>query len=305
MTRVLSYNILVGGTQRSEKLAKMIAAANADVVGLVEANDARVVEELAQRLNMHYTISGRGKQYRDWQIAVLSRLPIVATKVHTYPEVLIRNHMLEVTLEETNGKPLTVFVIHLTADFYNGMAAVRKRRKEVQLALSLMSERRGQPHLLMGDLNSIAPGEPVYGTKLLRYQLHKRDEYYKSIEANTSGAPKHLTEMLLRTCILSPFIQLLLENHSVSALVDRVGDRYAQGGIDLLQQAGYTDCYRQANPHASGFTCPAAALSGRIDYIFASPELAPRLIESEVLSEGNGVRGEEASDHLPVVATFV
>ncbi len=305
MTRVLSYNILVGGTRRGEKLAKMIAAANADVVGLVEANDPRVVEELAQCLNMHHIMSGRGKHYRDWQVAVLSRLPIVATKVHTYPEVLVRNHMLEVTLEEANGQQLTVFVIHLTADFYNGMAAVRKRRKEVQLALSLMSERRGQPHLLMGDLNSIAPDEPVYGTKLLRYQLHKRDEYYKSIEAITSGAPKHLTEMLLRTCIISPFTHLMLENRSISALIDRMGDRYAQGGIDLLQQAGYTDCYRQANPRASGFTCPSSALSGRIDYIFASPELASRLVESEVISEGQGVRGEEASDHLPVVAEFV
>ena len=304
MTRVLSYNILVGGTHRGEKLAKIIAAADADVVGLVEANDPCVIEELAQRLNMQHVMSGCGRHYRDWEVAVLSRLPIVATKVHTYPEVLVRNHMLEVTLKEANGQQLTVFVIHLTADFYNGMAAVRKRRQEVQLALSLMSEKHGQPHLLMGDLNSIAPGEPVYGTKLLRYQLHKRDKYYKIIEKNTSGTPKNFTGILLRTCIASPFIRLLLGNRSTSALVDRVGDRYAQGGIDLLQQAGYTDCYRQVNPRASGFTCPSAALSGRIDYIFASPELASRLVESEVISEGNGVRGEEASDHLPVVAEF-
>lgn len=304
MTRVLSYNILVGGTRRVTKLANIIAVANADIVGLVEANDPLVVETLAQLLNMQYVMSGRARHYRDWQVAILSRLPIIDSKVHTYPEVLTRNHLLEVTVEEADGRHLTVFVIHLTADFYNGMSAVRKRRREIQLALSLMSKRRGQPHLLMGDLNSIAPGEPVYGTKLLRYQLHKRDEYYKSIEALTDGAPKHLTETLLRACIISPFIHLLLESRAISTLIDHVGYRYAQGGIDLLQQAGYLDCFRQANPRACGFTCPASALSGRIDYIFASPELAPRLVGSEVISEGNGVRGEEASDHLPVLAEF-
>ena len=58
------------------------------------------------------------------------------------------------------------------------------------------------------------------------------------------------------------------------------------------------------NPNDPGFTCPAASLAGRIDYIFASPELAERLSESYVVTEGNGIRGDEASDHLPVVAEF-
>ena len=42
----------------------------------------------------------------------------------------------------------------------------------------------------------------------------------------------------------------------------------------------------------------------RIDYIFASPELAERLSASYVVTKGNGLHGDEASDHLPVVAEF-
>ena len=72
----------------------------------------------------------------------------------------------------------------------------------------------------------------------------------------------------------------------------------------MLRKAGYIDCFRLKNPKDPGFTCPASSLAGRIDYIFASPELAERLSASYVVTEGNGFRGDEASDHLPVVAEF-
>jgi hypothetical protein len=72
----------------------------------------------------------------------------------------------------------------------------------------------------------------------------------------------------------------------------------------LIYKAGYVDCFRRMNPHAWGFTCPARAPAGRIDFIFASPELASHLSACEVLTEGNGLRGEVASDHLPVIADF-
>ena len=74
MTRILSYNILVGGTRRITPLAGMIQAARPDIVGLVEATNPRVVEELAQRLEMQYVMSGHGTHALDWQIALLSLL---------------------------------------------------------------------------------------------------------------------------------------------------------------------------------------------------------------------------------------
>ena len=47
MLRILSYNILYGGRGRVPQLTKMMKAVQPDVVGLVEAADTRVVEELA------------------------------------------------------------------------------------------------------------------------------------------------------------------------------------------------------------------------------------------------------------------
>jgi exonuclease III len=48
----------------------------------------------------------------------------------------------------------------------------------------------------------------------------------------------------------------------------------------------------------------AAAPVARIDFIFASPELAPRLQGCEIVREGGGVLAMEASDHLAVYTDF-
>src|SRR5438270_1776414 len=85
MTRILSYNILVGATRRVDPLTSMIKAANPDVVGLVEATNPRVVEELARRLDMQHVMSAYPRHWQDWQIALLSRLPIIYTKTHLLP----------------------------------------------------------------------------------------------------------------------------------------------------------------------------------------------------------------------------
>ena len=97
---------------------------------------------------------------------------------------------------------------------------------------------------------------------------------------------------------------MIVNNRAGSFIVDKVAPTYARGGIDLLLQAGYVDCFRQVNPTALGFTCPAIVPSGRIDFIFASPELAARLSTSDVISSVPGMQVHEASDHLAVYADF-
>src|ERR1700736_3035510 len=119
MTRILTYNILVGGTRRIEQITNMIQSAQPDVVGLVEADDPRVVEELAERLGMDYRMSGYAKHVKDMEIAVLSRLPIVHTHTYRRPGILAQP-LLEVGVQEEDGRELTIFVTHLTASFAYG-----------------------------------------------------------------------------------------------------------------------------------------------------------------------------------------
>ena len=82
MTRILSYNILLGGNHRVEQLTKMLLARQPDIVGLIEATDEEVVKQLASQLHMEYRLSGRAQDKEGLQTALLTRLPIMETKIY-------------------------------------------------------------------------------------------------------------------------------------------------------------------------------------------------------------------------------
>jgi endonuclease/exonuclease/phosphatase family metal-dependent hydrolase len=295
MTRILSYNILIGGTRRIDQLTTVIRSADPDVVGLAEATDPKVVEELASRLGMQFRVTGYGKGARDWNLAVLSRLPILHTHVHTRP-AFDRKYLLEVQVEDVDGSPLTVFVIHQRSEFQKGAKSNRVRRAEVQETLRIMAACQGQSHLIMGDFNSLAPSDELQASSLLRSMIHRQPKKATLLKMHSW---KKLRRRLMRQAV-----GILVSTKVGSSLVDKVAPHYMRGGIDLFLQAGYVDCFRQANPDAPGFTCPAIEPAGRIDFIFASPELAARLASSDAISSVPGVQVHEASDHLAVYADF-
>jgi exodeoxyribonuclease III len=266
------------------------------VVGLAEATDPNVVEELASRLGMQFRLSGYGTDARDWHLAVLSRLPILHTHVHTRP-IFDRKYLLEVQVKEANGAPLTVFVIHQRSDFQKGQQSNRVRRAEIQEILTIMSACHGQPHLLMGDFNSLAPGDSLQASRMLRSAVRRQRTEQKAARKTRSW--KKVSRRLIRQAV-----SVIVNNSVGSVIVDKVAPTYARGGIDLLLQAGYVDCFRQVNPDALGFTCPAVVPSGRIDFIFASPELATHLSDSNVITSVPGIQPHEASDHLAIYANF-
>src|SRR5579859_6437254 len=304
MTRVLTYNILVGGTSRVDHIEQMIRAAQPDVVGLVEATNPCVVEELAARLGMDYRMSGRGEHDLDWHVALLSRLPIIHAQVHFRPDRLSKP-LLEVVVQEEQGGVLALFVTHLKASFAGGMRGGDGiRREEAREVARIMKAKRGTPHLLMGDLNSLAPGDTFRASRLLSY-LVNMDEQRRTQPQESVGHPylDFVVPPSLR--FLEPLMRVTARNAFLSVLFDGVGSLYvARGTIRLLRNTGYVDCFHRLNGESEGFTCPAGAPAGRIDYIFASPELAPRLSSCYVVTEAAGARGEQASDHLPVLAEF-
>jgi endonuclease/exonuclease/phosphatase family metal-dependent hydrolase len=303
MTRILSYNILVGGTGRVNQLTQIILSANPDVVGLVEATNPHVVEALAERLGMQYRISDSPKHSVDWQVALLSRLPIVRTQVHTHPGVLMKP-VLEVDVEEANGHELTVFVTHLSADFSRGWAGDGIRRREVREILRIMQARQGMPHLLMGDFNALAPGDRLKGSRLLSY-LVEMDRRHAEKPKDSIGHPYLDFVVPAPLRIFNPLLRAIPRSQLLCTLFDEAGALYApRGSIRLLRNAGYVDSFRRMNSQEWGFTCPSAAPAGRIDFIFASPDLAERLSACRVITEADGLPAEEASDHLPVVADF-
>lgn len=300
MTRILTYNILVGGARRVEQITQMIRAAHPDVVGLVEASSMRVVEELAERLGMQYCMNETAAQQADGQVALLSRLPLLSSHIHARSGGLAKP-LLEACIQEENGQTLTVYVTHLEAAFRHWRGGDYMRQREIREILRIMRQKQGAPHLLIGDFNSLTPGEALKGSRLLRY-LVEQDERRKQQQDN-KGYPvlNFVVPPSLR--FLNPMLRSVPRHAWLSAVFDSVCGLYAaRGTMHVLQRAGYVDSFRQVHPRAWGFTCPAKAPAGRIDYIMLSPELSGRLAQCDVLAEGNGIEGHQASDHLPLVA---
>ncbi len=309
MTRILTYNILYGGTGRVNELTKMIGSARPDVVGLVEASDPQVVEELAHSLDksgsygMQHYMTAPGKHKRDQQLAVLSRLPVIRVEAHVRPGILTRP-LLEVCVEEAGGEQLTVFVTHLTAAFNQLRAGDYIRRREVQEIMNIMAPRRGTSHLLMGDFNALAPGDNLQASALLRYLLDI-DRRYPQTPSTLTGLPNLESVIPWYLRAFNPLLRAIPRNKLLCALFDASVSLYApRQSIGLLRNASYVDCFRRMNPRARGFTCPTESPAGRIDFIFASPHLARRLAMCCVVTEGEGVPGDQASDHFPLCAEF-
>jgi endonuclease/exonuclease/phosphatase family metal-dependent hydrolase len=317
VTRIVSYNILAGGydlrangARRVHQLFKIIHSTQPDVVGLVEATNPQitqkplVIEELAERLGMQLVMGGDATDRNDFQLALLTRLPVVRTKIHSGPG-LVTHPLLEVCVEEAAGQQLTIFVTHLSAAFNRGWAGKAIREREAQAILRVTAPLREQqiPHILMGDFNSLAPGDSFKASFLLRYLVEMdRTKYNPSLK---DGHPHLYSVVPPPLRFLLPLLNIIPSSPLLSIPFDAAARFYApRGSIARLLNAGYVDCYRHIHPHTQGFTCPAAFPAGRIDYIFAAPSLAKRLKTCCVVTEGEGMPGKDASDHLAVAAEF-
>jgi endonuclease/exonuclease/phosphatase family metal-dependent hydrolase len=72
--------------------------------------------------------------------------------------------------------------------------------------------------------------------------------------------------------------------------------------IPLVLEAGYVDSYQTQHPAELGYTFKAWEPVARLDYIFASPEMARRQHACDLVTGGLTAK---ASDHLPLWADFV
>ncbi|MFQ5408206.1 MAG: endonuclease/exonuclease/phosphatase family protein [Anaerolineales bacterium] len=134
--RCLAYNVNGGHPDKVEPLAGVIKEVNADIVALTEADHAPAIAALAERLQMHY-IWERGSG--DRHVATLSRLALPETE-------------------------LTIYNVHLLP--YLLLPFEVRRWQAVGKLLQVIRNAPPGPHLIVGDLNAIGPGDHV---------LHRRN----------------------------------------------------------------------------------------------------------------------------------
>jgi endonuclease/exonuclease/phosphatase family metal-dependent hydrolase len=154
--RITSYNILDGGIGRADPLAEVILAQRPDIVALVEADDAEVVERIAGRAKMDFIHASGGKK----GAAILSRWPIRETIDHaaiSQGGKGLPKSLLEATAIEPGEREWTIGVVHLTAHALE--KSERTREKQLATVLETFAHYRmaNRAHLLVGDFNSNSP----------------------------------------------------------------------------------------------------------------------------------------------------
>ena len=152
--RILSYNIRHGGTGREGKLATVIQAAKPDVVVLQEATRPRVVEALAHDTGLPHWGSRRGDS-----LGYLSRVPL--DHVQWRKPRVSRHAFIEIV---PAGGEWRIVGVHLSA--VHAAWTEHRRRYELRALLLAIQQHQHGPHVLVGDFNTLAPGELLDFTRL-------------------------------------------------------------------------------------------------------------------------------------------
>lgn len=145
--RLLSYNIRHGGTGREAPLADVIRAVSPDVVVFQEAKDPAVIE----RLSRHTAMTQWGAR-PGLSLGFMSRRAVSRAEWHK-PRVS-RHAFLQLELQ---GVPWRIFGVHLSA--VHAAWTERRRVYELRALLAAIGRQQPGPHALVGDFNTLAPGE--------------------------------------------------------------------------------------------------------------------------------------------------
>ncbi len=184
--RLLTYNILDGGGGRADAIAGVIASQRPDVVALVEADDAAVVDRFARRLGMDFA-HAPGNAHAS---ALLSRWPIRASVNHAPLRPAMSKSLLDVIVAAPAGGEWAIGVLHLHARAADADEA--RREAELDVVLDVFAARRaaGRPHLLCGDFNANAPYQRIDPQ---RCKPSTREAW----RANGGGLPRRVVQRLL------------------------------------------------------------------------------------------------------------
>ncbi len=184
--RFLSYNILNGGLGRLDPIYETLLFLNADVVGLVEADDAGAVAYLAAKLGYDHVMAESGAE--KYHLALLSRLPIhnMVNLTLLCPE--LSRSALEAEIQTPSGQMLRVALVHLLSG--TTLAMEERRMRELEPLLTALQGRSG-PCVMMGDFNSNAPYHPFDAAAA-------RPSIQAAVKAQGGVVPHQVVERLLK-----------------------------------------------------------------------------------------------------------
>jgi endonuclease/exonuclease/phosphatase family metal-dependent hydrolase len=325
--RLATYNILLGGERRRELVYNVLKRIDADVVALQEVREVERIAELAHDLGMEMIVGTPSDPDSVMHTAILSRLPMRTWRNRRHHGRMLRSHLhCEV---ETGGSELPVVGIHclhLAARFGERNKGEARRIRELGAVLTDIADDAPLPHVLIGDLNALAPGDDILATAFFRRMNDLRRAGLLVAGSNgtlTPLAPDHngtgsnIEERWRRAGVdpgllggipvlprlVSPLTAGLPVSHAMDRMLGRLIERWT---VERLLDERYVDCYRAVHPRARGLTCATWQLAARVDYVFATPDLGRHVLNADVVGGRTWPDSDAgaASDHFPVVAEF-
>jgi exodeoxyribonuclease-3 len=145
--KLLSYNIRYGGIGRVKELAAAIRECAPDLVVFQEATRPKVVQEIAAETGMNTWAAQDG-----YSLGFMSRLEI--SRYEWRQPAGMRHHIIEIL---PAGTEFRIFGLHLSAIHSNWTE--RRRLRELHSLLKDIGRHQRGLHVLVGDFNTLAPGE--------------------------------------------------------------------------------------------------------------------------------------------------
>ncbi len=325
--RVATYNILVGGGGRWSEIRELVRAMDADVLALQETEEEAPVRALGDALGYQVLFATAPSPRHQ---SVLTRLPVQRWSNHRDPDIFLRNS-IEAWLEAPPGSvypTVRLHTVHLTAAFQRRGRAEPERLRELEEVRRHAEQQPQTPSLVLGDFNSLAPGDRVRATDFFAQLERWRREGQLETPAALAQLPAALTRLpwwpqaavesatavealpeavrvgLPRLpWLVHPLLEALPRGDTTDAVLGALLPRAA---VRSMLAAGYLDCLRQVHPRGDHFTCPTYQPAVRIDYIFMDPRWRDRLRSCEVVGRHGALArlARRASDHYPVLAEF-
>jgi endonuclease/exonuclease/phosphatase family metal-dependent hydrolase len=157
LIKLLSYNIRFGGRGREAELADVIRSVAPDIVVFQEAIEPEVIARLAALTSLPFWAARR-----KHSIGYISRLPIAHHEWH-YPAGA-KHSFLEIVIE---GSEARIFGLHLSAMFSKW--SEHRRAREIRSLLKGIERYQEGFHVLVGDFNTLAPGEVLDVRRMPRW----------------------------------------------------------------------------------------------------------------------------------------
>lgn len=187
LLRVMTYNILEGGTGREAQLLQVIQSVRPNVVVLQEVISANLLSHFAQELDMKAFFADGNNRKR---VGLLSGLP-VQSFANYRPFPPIWRNVIDARLETRSGKTVRVMGVHTLPSLWIGYELWRCW--EAKKVLNYFRLNATEPCVILGDFNAIAPGDkPLLESmpnrlKFLMYSQGKRFYHFSIHQYLSNG----------------------------------------------------------------------------------------------------------------------